>query len=115
MNFYLSLLYTILGAIGGGAFQLFMAQSLPSSPVEWGNLSASVLLGGLAVYLATRTIPAMHKEHLDACQAIQAKSDQTAQDMHARCERMQEKFSEELKNQRDEHRDEIDRLYRERS
>ena len=54
-----------IGMIGGAIFQIVMAQALPSEPAEWANMSASVVLGGLAVYLATRTIPALQKEHRD--------------------------------------------------
>jgi hypothetical protein len=103
MNFSLACFFTVCGMIGGGALQIMFMQALPSSPTEWTNLSASVLLGGLAVYLTTRTIPAMHKEHLDKCDAL-----------HARCERMQEKFNEELKTQRNEHKQAIERMFKER-
>lgn len=52
-----------VGMIGGGLLNLVLAQGSPTDLSEWGNMSASVVLGGLSVYLVTRTIPAIHDKH----------------------------------------------------
>lgn len=71
-----------IGAVGAGTWYV-IAQGLPEAPIEWTNLSASVVLGGLCVFLVTRIIPQMHDKFNERLEKRDAALQETLDKIHA--------------------------------